>query len=81
MMTEMLARQGILDANLVEALWAVDIELVGGRVCGGAGRVFGDGKGDDDGADAEGSGATKKRAHSRRSSIYAGSQSAFLSVL
>ena len=41
----MLVREGISDANLVEALWAVDIGLVGGRVCGGAGRVFGDGKG------------------------------------
>ena len=68
MMTEMLARQGISDANLVEALWAVDIGLVGGRVCGGVGGGLA-------GADAEGSGATKKRAHSRRSSIYAGSQS------
>lgn len=36
-----LARQGITDANLIEALWAVDIGLVGGRVCGGGGRYLG----------------------------------------
>ncbi len=73
------ARQRIPDVNLVEALGAVDIGLVGGRVCGGAGRVFGNGKRDDDGAggglaraNAEGSGAMKKRAHSRRAAIYAG---------
>ena len=58
-------RQGIAGANLIEAIGEGKVEtgwerslvsgggLVGGRVCGGAGKVFGSGKRDDGGSGCE----------------------------
>lgn len=48
------ARQGIPDANWIEALWAVDIGLIRGRVCGGASEGFGAGKRKNGGSGCEG---------------------------